>query len=121
VHDIMAAVFYPPHALFLLLPEKHAGSLLSFLIVFHVLVAGWCMFAYGREQGLPVEAALVAAIGYMFAGSWMQRLLLGGHYLMIGLAWLPLVLLLVELAIHRSRLRWATLAGVVYALLILGS
>ncbi|HTU22131.1 MAG TPA: hypothetical protein VMG10_29095 [Gemmataceae bacterium] len=121
VHDILAAVFYPPHALFLLLPEEHAGTVLSFLIVFHVLAAGWCMYGYGREQGLRSEAALVAATGYMFADSWLQRLLLGGHYLLIGLAWLPLVLLLVERAIRRSRLRWATLAGVVYGLLILGT
>ncbi|HEY7311011.1 MAG TPA: hypothetical protein VH643_16725 [Gemmataceae bacterium] len=121
VHDIMAAVFYPPHGLFLLLPEERAGTLLSFLVVLHVIVAGLCMYAYGRDRGLRAEAALVAAVGYMFAGSWLQRLLLGGHYLMIGLAWLPLVLLLLERAIRRSRLGWATLAGGVYALLILGT
>jgi hypothetical protein len=121
VADIMAAMFYPPHGLFLLLSEERAGTVLSFLIVFHVILAGWCMYAYGRDQGLRAEAALVAAIGYMFAGSWLQRLLLGGHYLMIGLAWLPLVLLLLERAIQRSRLGWATLAGCAYGLLILGS
>jgi hypothetical protein len=121
VADIMAAMFYPPHGLFLLLPEERAGTVLSFLIVLHVIAAGWCMYAYGRDRGLRAEAALVAAIGYMFAGSWLQRLLLGGHYLMIGLAWLPLVLLLLERAIQRSRLGWATLAGGVYALLILGA
>src|SRR5262249_47612334 len=67
------------------------------------------------------NAALVSAIGYMFAGNWMQRMLLGGHYLLIGLAWLPLVLLCLERAIRRASFMWATLGGGVYALLILGT
>jgi hypothetical protein len=121
VADIMAAVFYPPHLLLLLLPEERLGMALSWLIVLHVVVAGWCMYGYSRAQGLGVEAALVAAVGFMFAGSWLQRLLLGGHYLLIGLAWLPLVLLLLERAIQQKRLLWATAAGGVYALLILGT
>ncbi len=119
--DILAAVFYPPHLLFLLLPEEGVGTALSFSVVFHVIVAGWCMYAYARDQGLDSVAALVAAVGYMFAGAWLQRMLLGGHYLLIGLAWLPLVLLLLERAICRGRLGWATAAGGVYGLLILGT
>ncbi len=121
VHDILAAVFYPPHALFLVMPEERVGMALSWLVVFHVIVAGWCMYAYSREQGLIAAAALVAAVGYMFAGSWLQRLLLGGHYLLIGLAWLPLVLLLLERAIRRASVTWATAAGGVYGLLLLGT
>jgi hypothetical protein len=35
----------------------------------------------------------VAAVGWMFAGKWMTHLLLAGHTITIGLAWLPLVLL----------------------------
>ncbi|HWG42353.1 MAG TPA: hypothetical protein VN688_06155 [Gemmataceae bacterium] len=121
IHDSLAAVFYPPHLLFLLLPEEHAGMALSWLVVLHVVVAGWCMVAYGREQGLNETAALVAAVGYMFAGAWLQRMLLGGHYLLIGLAWLPLVLLLLERAVRRLSLAWATAAGGIYGLLILGT
>jgi hypothetical protein len=121
VHDMLAAVFYPPHALFFVIPEEHAGAALSWLIVLHILAAGECMYAYGRHRGLNPEAALVAAVGYMFAGSWLQRLLLGGHYLLIGLAWLPLVLLCLERAIERRRLAWAVAAGGAYGLLILGT
>ena len=79
------------------------------------------MYAYGRDQGLNEASALVAAVGYMFAGAWLQRMLLGGHYLLIGLAWLPLVLLLLERAIRRRSLAWASTAGGVYGLLILGT
>jgi hypothetical protein len=121
IHDIQAAVFYPPHLLLLLLPEERVGMALSWLVVLHVLAAGWCMYAYARDQGLDGSAALVSSIGYMFAGAWMQRMLLGGHYLLIGLAWLPLVLLFLERAIRRRTLAWATAAGVVYGLLILGT
>jgi len=119
--DILAAVFYPPHLLFLLFPEERMGMALSFSVVLHVLAAGWCMYAYAQDQGLDSLAALVSAVGYMFAGAWLQRMLLGGHYLLIGLAWLPLVLLLLERAIHRRSLGWATAAGGVYGLLILGT
>jgi hypothetical protein len=119
--DIMAAAFYPPHFLFLLLPEERVGTALSFFVVFHVIAAGWCMYAYARDQGQDRLAALVSGVGYMLAGSWLQRLLLGGHYLMIGLAWLPLVLLLLERALRRRSLGWATAAGGAYGLLILGT
>src|SRR5262245_53150529 len=64
VHDIQAGLFYPPHWLLLLLPEEHAAAGLSWLIVAHVLLAGWCMYAYARGQGLGRAGSLVAAIGY---------------------------------------------------------
>src|SRR5438067_1201527 len=41
VHDIQVSAFYPPHALLYALPEQSAGSALSWLIVLHVIVAGW--------------------------------------------------------------------------------
>jgi hypothetical protein len=57
----------------------------------------------------------------MFAGKWLLHLLGGGHTIVIGLAWLPLVLLFLEGAVRRGSLLWSTGAGVVFALLILGT
>ena len=120
ISDIQVGAFYPPHFLLYLLPEEWIGSALSWLIVLHVIVAGWCMYAYAGSHLRPL-GALTAAIGYMFAGKWMLHLLAAGHYITIGLAWLPLVLLLMEQAISRRSLLRATWAGAVFAMLILGT
>jgi hypothetical protein len=121
IHDLQASAFYPPHWPLLLLPEERLGAAMSWLIVLHVIVAGWAMYAYARHQGLSVPGALTAGIGFMFAGKWLMHLLAGGHYNMVPLAWLPLVLLWLEQAIHRGSLLRATWAGVAFALLVLGA
>ena len=121
VHDPQVAMFYPPHMLLLLLPEEYVGAGLSWLIVCHLIIAGWGAYAYGRSQGLGAAAALVAGCGFMFAGKWMLHLLAAGHYITIGLAWLPWVLLLLEGAIRRGSFVRATAAGAVFALLVLGT
>jgi hypothetical protein len=120
VHDIELAAFYPPHAVLYFLPESRVGSALSWLVVFHVAVAGWCAYAYARSQGLRA-GALVAALGYMFAGRWQLQLLAGGHYILVGLAWLPLLMLLLEGAVRRGSWLRATGAGVGSALIVLGT
>jgi hypothetical protein len=121
VADPQVALFYPLHWLLFVLPESWVGVGLSWLIVAHVIVAGWCMYAYARSQDLGQPGALVAAIGYMFAGKWLLHLLGGGHYITIGLAWLPLVVLCLERAIRRGSVIWATGAGGAYGLLALGT
>jgi hypothetical protein len=121
VHDIQAGIFYPPGAILYSLPEERVGSALSWLVVFHVLLAGWGMFAYARSAGLGEMGALVAGIGYMFAGRWLLHLLAAGHFVVVGLAWLPLVLWALEHSIRCGGLVWPTLAGGLYALLILGT
>jgi hypothetical protein len=121
IHDIQVAAFYPPHwVLFLLAPEA-VGSALSWLVVAHVILAGWCMYPYARSQGLGEAGAMTASIGYMFAGKWMFHLLDAGHTILIGLAWLPLLLLLLEAAIRRGSLVRATAAGAVFALIVLST
>jgi hypothetical protein len=120
VHDIELAAFYPPHAVLYFLPESLVGAALSWLVVFHVAVAGWCMYAYARSQGLQA-GAFVAAFGYVFAGRWQLQLLAGGHYILIGLAWVPLLMLLLEGAVRRNSWLRASGAGVVSALIVLGT
>jgi hypothetical protein len=121
IHDVQVAAFYPPHALLYLLSEERVGAAMSWLVVAHVILAGWLMFGYARYRGLRPAGALVAGIGYMFAGKWLLHVLAGGHYIMIPLAWLPLVLLLLEQAVARRSLLRATWAGAVYALIVLGT
>jgi hypothetical protein len=117
VSDIQVGMFYPLHWPLYFLPEALIGPAMSWLIVFHVLLAGWCMVAYARSQGLHDWAALTAAIGYMFAGRWLLHVLGGGFYVLIGLAWLPLAALLLDGAVRRGSALWATGAGAVFALI----
>jgi hypothetical protein len=120
-HDVQVAAFYPLHLPLYLLPEPWIGAALSWLVVIHVLIAGCCMIAYARHQGLEGPALLVAGAGYMFAGKWLLHVLAGGHYIMTPLAWLPMVLLLLERAVERRSLRLATWAGLVFALIVTGT
>jgi hypothetical protein len=121
VHDPQAALFYPPHWLLLPLPEEHVGAAITWLVVLHVIVAGWAMFALARADGLGTAAGLVAAIGYMFAGKWLLHLLAGGHTIMAPLAWLPLAALWLGEAVRRGGPVRATAAGAAFALIVLGT
>jgi hypothetical protein len=121
VHDVQGAVLYPPHLVLCLLPESWVGPALSWLVVLHLLLAGLGMFAYARDQGLGGPGALVAAAGAMFAGRWLLHLLGGGHYVTIGLAWLPLVLFCLERGVRRGGILWPSLAGALFGLLALST
>jgi hypothetical protein len=91
-HDVQAAISYPPHQIFQAIDtqESAIGAALSWLIVGHVVLAGWGMYAYARTTGLGPTAAFISAIGFMFAGKWLLHLTLAGHYAFIGLAPGPL-------------------------------
>jgi hypothetical protein len=120
-HDL-----YPLHLPLLLLsdPERPwstagIGAYMSWLLVAHVILAGWGMYAYGLSQGLKKTGAFAAALVFMFGGAWLLHLLGGGHYLP-GLAWLPWVLLCLDRAIREGKFVWATLAGVLFGLMLFG-
>ncbi len=119
--DVQVAAFYPLHLPLFLLPEEAVGAAMSWLIVLHVVIAGWAMFAYARHRGLDFDGGLAAAICFMFAGKWLLHVLAGGHYIMIPLAWLPLVLLWLEQAIERQTWWRAVCAGVAFAMIVLGT
>jgi hypothetical protein len=121
IHDIQVGAFYPPHLVLYLLPAELVGPALSWLIVAHVIVAGWTMFAYARSRDLDDTCALLSAAGYMYSGKWLLSTLAGGQYITIGLAWLPLVLLLLDRAVRGAGLVAATWAGATLALVVLGS
>ena len=102
-------------------PARSRGVRPDWVIVGHVIAAGWCMFGYAGSHGLGEIGATAAAISYMFAGKWMFHLLDAGHTVVVGLAWLPLVLLLLESAVRRGGLVRATAAGAAAGLMVLGT
>lgn len=121
VHDIQVGAFYPPYAVTYLVPESYLGAALSWVIALHVLLAGGLTFVYARSCDLNEVGSLVAAVGFMLSSKWMTHLLMAGHTVTIGLAWLPLVLFLMERAIATGSRRAGLGAGVTLALLGLGT
>lgn len=119
LHDLQVAAFYPPHLILHFLPDGAIGPAMSWLAVTHVILAGLFMYAYARSRNLQQRPALVAALGLMFSGKWMLHLLGGGHYTTVGVAWLPLAVLLVESAIRKRSVLEALWGGTAFALLAL--
>lgn len=121
LHDPQVAALYPFHLLLLALPEERIGAALSWIVVLHVVIAGAGAHAYARSHGLGRAGAIVAALGTMFAGKWLFCLLDAGQYVLVGLAWVPLVLLALEQAVRRRSLGAASAAGAAGALVIMGT
>lgn len=121
VHDSQTAAFYPLHIVLYLLPAEWMQATLSWLTVLHVMIAGWCMYAYAYSTGLGRLASFTAGAGYMLSGKWLLHLVTAGHYPMVALAWVPLILLGLRQAIHSGSFSNAIWAGLVYGILILGS
>jgi hypothetical protein len=119
--DAQTTLFYPPHLIFYVVPLSWVAPLFGFLLWAHVIAAGLSMFVYARHRDLQPFAALVAAVGFMFAGKWLLHLIQAGHYVFVPLAWFPWLLLCAERAIQRRRLRYAIAAGVLGAVIYTGS
>ncbi len=121
LHDIQVGMFYPPNAVMYVVPEHALGAAISWVLALHTLAAGVFAFMYARSHRLNETGSVVAAVGFMLSSKWMTHLLLAGHTITIGLAWLPLVMLLAERALAR-RSAWPVLwAGAALALLMLGT
>ena len=119
--DCQTQLFYPPYAVFYFVRLRWIGPLFGFMLWAHVLAAGLSMFAYARYRGLIPGAALVAAIGFMFAGKWLIHLLESGHYAFLPVAWFPLLLYCAERAIECRSLRHIAGAGLFAAIIFTGS
>lgn len=119
--DFQTTLFYPPHFFFLICSPDWISGLLSVSIWLHVLIAGLAMFAYARRHDLSNSSSLIAAIGFMFAGKWLLHLVRAGHYVFAPICWFPLLMLFLECAVVQKKPRYVLLAGVVAALILLGS
>ncbi|MCS6863513.1 MAG: YfhO family protein [Gemmataceae bacterium] len=121
IHDIQVGIFYPPYAVSFLLPEHQLGAAFSWMIAFHLLVAGLGAYWYARSHDGGEWASVVTAVGFMLSAKWMTHLLVAGHTITVGLAWLPWLLLAGEAGILRRNGLAVGAAGAVLALLVLGT
>src|SRR5207248_10807719 len=106
------AFFYPLTALFFWLPVPWAYGL---SLVLHVFIAGLGFYVFCRlTLGARQPAALLGAMAFMLSG------VLSGEYghlnQLSAVAWLPLVVLLADLAIRRRSIRLAAAGATVFAL-----
>jgi hypothetical protein len=128
-------MYLPAMVAFALLPLDAAAR--SFML-FHAVLAGLSLFAFARALDLSPGSSAVAALAYVGSGFFLGHNVCCWAYAGVA-AWLPLMLLGVERALHasswRTRGAWCGLAGLAlsqilavwigqgayYALLVLGS
>ncbi|VTS00452.1 YfhO family protein [Tuwongella immobilis] len=117
LHDPQVGIFYPLNWPLLLLPTEALPSYLSWMIVLHVWIAGLAMAGFARYRGLSEFGAIVAATSWMFAGKWLLHILVAGHTILSGLAWLPLAVWGIERAIRTGSFVSALGGGVAFSLI----
>ncbi|MCL2182877.1 MAG: YfhO family protein [Chitinispirillia bacterium] len=106
-----AGILYPVSALTQLLPLSDAATwrLIQTVIVLHVLVAGFCMFAYLRFKGRTCSASLFGAVAFMFGGYIITHIIHSGLFYIA--AWMPLMLILLEKGVRGMLPRYAVMGG----------
>jgi hypothetical protein len=115
--EALAGVLYPLIFIFALpIPAYRAFTL--FITIHFTLAAAFTYFLV-RVQGLGRSAATLAGLSFGFGGFLMAQII--NLNIMVGAAWLPLVLAAFILALRTQRPLIAVLGGVPLALQILGA
>src|ERR671932_2854929 len=91
--------YLPAMVLFTLLPLVGAAKGLMFL---HLLLAGLFTYALARVLGMGIPGAFLAALAYQYSGLFYVQNTCCLQYIGV-MAWLPLAILGVELAMRSSR------------------
>ncbi len=97
--------------------RTHVG--LAVLVALHTVLAGVAAFFFARANRLSVAGSFVAGIGYCFSASFLRRSI--AHPGMVWMvAWLPLILILLQRALEsptlRQRVRHGLAAGLLFGL-----
>lgn len=104
-------VFYPLTWL-ILLPSFVVGF--GLLIVVHVYIAAWAMYAFLRSLGLGPPAAFFGALSFVFGGIGLSYLNL--LPILFAVAWLPLICLFTRRFLRDGRRRDFALAALFFGL-----
>lgn len=110
--DPQTALFYPPYLSVILLTDVPYQALEG-LVIFHVALAGWLMYACLRmirpEKPISPAPALAAALAWMFSDIFVTHI--GNLNINAAAAWLPLVFLGAWRAFSDGTIKWSLLAG----------
>ena len=101
-----SALFYPPNALFLLLPMAKA---VNWSIALHLILCGALMLGWLRHRGLHPAAALVGAFLIVFGGTQFPHVFAGHLSNLCTMAWAPLILWCIDAFCRDQRPRWVLL------------
>jgi hypothetical protein len=114
--NIQAQTFYPLN--FLVFPfTSFTPYIVHLSLIFHYLLAGAFMYILSRNYLGNRVACALAAIVYMLSGFMVGHI---EHLTLIeGMAWLPLIFLLLEKALVGEKLFYALLAGFFFGISIL--
>jgi uncharacterized protein YbaR (Trm112 family) len=110
--DPQAAVLYLPNWPLVLLLDT-AGAARA-IVVAHVLLATLSSYAYLRVIRLGAAPAVVGAVVYGLSDYTLNQA--SSMPILVNLAWIPVVLLMLELALQRRSLGWAAGAGAALAM-----
>lgn len=92
----------------------------NLLLVWSSMLAGLGAFLYARDVSRSMAAGIIAALTFALLPYRVSHLA-AGHLPLLGVGWLPLLLLYLERVIAKPRTRDGALAGLFYALLALSS
>jgi hypothetical protein len=107
-----AAILYPFSWLYLVLPAEAA---LSLFVVLHFALLGGFTYLFLRARALSAPAALFGALTLVFSSFMLVEHILLGFLSVV--AWLPLLLWLVQTFVRKSSLPHLIAAAVVVALM----
>lgn len=108
------AWFYPFSILYVFLPFYLTFSVLFFL---HVFAAGVFTYFFARTISLNRFASVFTGIAFMFSGFIIARMQYFSH--IYAYAYLPLILLFIELAFLKKSILYFVFAGAVFGLQLL--
>lgn len=94
-----SALLYPLNAIYLVFPLALA---LNLDIVAHVFMLGFFMYLWVRARGIRPSAAFLSAGIVMFSAPYSLRVLAGQLTVLSTLAYVPLLLLIIDVVFERS-------------------
>lgn len=116
VAGFQSALYYPLNLHYVVLPLALS---LNLEIALHVYLIGAFMFAWARDRGLSVVAALLAAMAVQYSGPYFLHVFAGHLAYLDVLAWSPLVFLSVDRVLDTRRISWALVGAWALAMMVL--
>jgi hypothetical protein len=106
---------YPLNIIFLLLGAERG---LTFFTLFHHLLFLLTFYAATRRMGFDPESSLIMTVGLGFGGQMISITLM--ITMLSVFVWLPLIIILLDLAVKKNFLYWTLLLGLTLAVQLTG-
>ncbi len=111
-----SALLYPPNALFLILPLTTA---INWSIALHVFLAGAFTYAWVVRRGLGSPSGFLAAVMFMFGGTYFLHIYAGHLPNLCTMVWAPLLLMAIDGLFESPSLGWSLLGMFAMAMQVL--